>query len=229
MLHFARFPRPLRRERALASQHVTALADLPLLASGKVREIYELGDTLLHRRLDRISTYDVVHPTPIPDKGNVLTGLSTFWFERTGDDRPQPPDLRHRRRPRGGPRARHGGPQARRCSRSSASCAATSAARAGRTTSRPARSAGSSCPPGCASPTGCPSRSSRRPPRPTSATTRTIDFEGAVELVGDREPGRAAARRLDRALRARRRRTRARAGSSSPTRSSSSASTRTAR
>ena len=85
MLHFARFPRPLRRERALASQHVTALADLPLLASGKVREIYDLGDTLLLVASDRISTYDVVHPTPIPDKGAVLTGLSTFWFERTND------------------------------------------------------------------------------------------------------------------------------------------------
>ena len=85
MLHFARFPRPSRRERALASQHVTALADLPLLASGKVREIYDLGDTLLLVASDRISTYDVVHPTPIPDKGAVLTGLSTFWFERTND------------------------------------------------------------------------------------------------------------------------------------------------
>ena len=60
-----------------------ALADLPLIASGKVREIYDLGDTLLIVASDRISTYDVVHPTPIPDKGAVLTGLSTFWFERT--------------------------------------------------------------------------------------------------------------------------------------------------
>jgi phosphoribosylaminoimidazole-succinocarboxamide synthase len=64
---------------------VPALADLPLIASGKVREIYDLGDTLLIVASDRISTYDVVHPTPIPDKGSVLTGLSTFWFERTGD------------------------------------------------------------------------------------------------------------------------------------------------
>ncbi len=62
---------------------MTALADLPLLASGKVREIYDLGDELLIVASDRISTYDVVHPTPIPDKGSVLTGLSTFWFERT--------------------------------------------------------------------------------------------------------------------------------------------------
>jgi phosphoribosylaminoimidazole-succinocarboxamide synthase len=62
---------------------VSALADLPLIASGKVREIYDLGDELLLVASDRISTYDVVHPTPIPDKGSVLTGLSTFWFERT--------------------------------------------------------------------------------------------------------------------------------------------------
>ncbi len=64
---------------------MTAVADLPLIASGKVREIYDLGDSLLISASDRISTYDVVHPTPIPDKGNVLTGLSTFWFERTSE------------------------------------------------------------------------------------------------------------------------------------------------
>ena len=59
---------------------MTALADLPLLASGKVREIYDLGDRLLLVASDRISTYDVIHPTPIPDKGKVLTGISVFWF-----------------------------------------------------------------------------------------------------------------------------------------------------
>jgi phosphoribosylaminoimidazole-succinocarboxamide synthase len=64
---------------------VTALADLPLIASGKVREMYDLDDRLLMVASDRISTYDVVHPTPIPDKGRVLTGLSVFWFERTRD------------------------------------------------------------------------------------------------------------------------------------------------
>jgi phosphoribosylaminoimidazole-succinocarboxamide synthase len=67
---------------------VTAsLADLPLIASGKVRELYELRpahpDRLLMVASDRISTYDAVHPTPIPDKGKVLTGLSAFWFEKT--------------------------------------------------------------------------------------------------------------------------------------------------
>jgi phosphoribosylaminoimidazole-succinocarboxamide synthase len=63
---------------------VTALADLPLLASGKVREIYEgPSQTLLIVASDRVSTYDVVHPNLVPDKGKVLTGLSNFWFERT--------------------------------------------------------------------------------------------------------------------------------------------------
>jgi phosphoribosylaminoimidazole-succinocarboxamide synthase len=50
--------------------------------------MYDLGDRLLMVATDRISTYDVVHPTPIPDKGGVLTGLSTFWFELTGDEVP---------------------------------------------------------------------------------------------------------------------------------------------
>jgi phosphoribosylaminoimidazole-succinocarboxamide synthase len=69
---------------------VTALADLPLIASGKVREMYDLTDAdgagearLLMVASDRISTYDAVHPTPIPDKGKVLAGLSVFWFEKT--------------------------------------------------------------------------------------------------------------------------------------------------
>jgi phosphoribosylaminoimidazole-succinocarboxamide synthase len=66
------------------------VADLPLLASGKVREIYSLNgpdedqpQRLLMVASDRISTYDAVHPTPIPEKGMVLTGLSAFWFEKT--------------------------------------------------------------------------------------------------------------------------------------------------
>jgi phosphoribosylaminoimidazole-succinocarboxamide synthase len=55
--------------------------DLPLLASGKVRDTYELPDgELLMVASDRISTYDVIHPNPIPGKGRVLTGTSVFWF-----------------------------------------------------------------------------------------------------------------------------------------------------
>jgi phosphoribosylaminoimidazole-succinocarboxamide synthase len=57
--------------------------DLPLLARGKVRDVYAVGDDrLLLVASDRISAYDVVLPTPVPDKGRVLTALSVWWFEQ---------------------------------------------------------------------------------------------------------------------------------------------------
>ncbi|MGZ4481407.1 MAG: phosphoribosylaminoimidazolesuccinocarboxamide synthase [Gaiellales bacterium] len=52
-------------------------------ASGKVRELYSFGDRMLLVASDRISAFDVITPTPIPDKGRVLTALSVFWFRRT--------------------------------------------------------------------------------------------------------------------------------------------------
>jgi phosphoribosylaminoimidazole-succinocarboxamide synthase len=56
---------------------------LPLVARGKVREIYDAGEgRLLLVASDRISAYDAVLPTPIPDKGRVLTALSVWWFEQ---------------------------------------------------------------------------------------------------------------------------------------------------
>ena len=62
------------------------VAALNHLSSGKVRDIYAVGeDRLLLVASDRISTYDVVHPTPIPEKGKLLTGLTAFWLERTGE------------------------------------------------------------------------------------------------------------------------------------------------
>jgi phosphoribosylaminoimidazole-succinocarboxamide synthase len=63
----------------------SSLADLRLHGSGKVREIYEDGDELIMVASDRISVYDVILPTEIPDKGRVLTQMSLFWFELTGD------------------------------------------------------------------------------------------------------------------------------------------------
>src|SRR5256885_1455279 len=83
----------------------TSLAGLPV-RRGKVRDIYDLGDTLLLVATDRISAFDWVLPTGIPDKGRILTRLSAFWFERLGEpnhllnsdvkDMPLPPgtDLR---------------------------------------------------------------------------------------------------------------------------------------
>ena len=67
------------------------MTELPLnlLARGKVRELYEVDDdTLLLVASDRISAYDVVLPTAIPDKGAVLTGLSVWWFDQLADVAP---------------------------------------------------------------------------------------------------------------------------------------------
>jgi phosphoribosylaminoimidazole-succinocarboxamide synthase len=61
----------------------SALADLQLHSTGKVREMYELDGDLLMVASDRISAYDVIMPNPIPDKGRVLTQMSLFWFEST--------------------------------------------------------------------------------------------------------------------------------------------------
>lgn len=71
----------------LPTQAVTAIAGLPfpLLASGKVREIYDLGDALLLVATDRLSAYDVILPDGIPGKGILLNQLSLWWFERTAD------------------------------------------------------------------------------------------------------------------------------------------------
>jgi phosphoribosylaminoimidazole-succinocarboxamide synthase len=60
----------------------TSFAGLKLRGRGKVRDIYEVGEDLLIVATDRLSAFDVVLPTPIPDKGKVLTQLSLFWFEK---------------------------------------------------------------------------------------------------------------------------------------------------
>jgi len=83
------------------------LTELPLLARGKVREIYDLGDRLLLVATDRLSAFDVVMREPIPGKGIVLTALSVFWFGRLGSIVPNhflsddpddlPADVQHRR------------------------------------------------------------------------------------------------------------------------------------
>ena len=56
-----------------------------LLHSGKVRDVYADGDDLLLVASDRVSVYDVVLPTPIPDKGKILTALSLWWFDQVAD------------------------------------------------------------------------------------------------------------------------------------------------
>ena len=85
----------------------TELAGLRLHGRGKVRDIYDLGDHYLIVASDRLSAFDVVLPTPIPNKGKVLTQMSEFWFEHLKDVVPNhlvstrledfPPDVRRHR------------------------------------------------------------------------------------------------------------------------------------
>ncbi len=69
----------------MTAVYETDLGDLPLISRGKVRDIYDLGDSLLMVASDRISAFDVVMAEPVPDKGRVLTALSLFWFDFLGD------------------------------------------------------------------------------------------------------------------------------------------------
>ena len=74
-------------------------ADAVLHARGKVRDVYEVGDRLLIVATDRISAFDAVLPTPIPDKGRVLTGLSLVLVRPDGRPGGQPSGERGPARP----------------------------------------------------------------------------------------------------------------------------------
>lgn len=63
----------------------TNIPEVTLLARGKVRDIYDLGEHLLIVATDRLSAFDVILPDPIPDKGKVLTQISLYWFEQMKD------------------------------------------------------------------------------------------------------------------------------------------------
>src|SRR5580704_15491879 len=82
----ARIPASSEEKHSVSSPQMSAIisqTDFPglkLRGRGKVRDIYELDDRLLIVATDRLSAFDVVLPTPIPDKGCVLTQLSLFWF-----------------------------------------------------------------------------------------------------------------------------------------------------
>ena len=152
---------------------------------------------------DRISTYDAVHPTPIPDKGKVLTGLSVFWFEQTAEivanhlisaTEGVPEEARGRAL------------VVRKLEMLPVECVVRGyiTGSGWKDYQGPARSAGSSCPPACWSPSSCPSRSSPRGQR------RGGPRRGH-RLRGRRDPRRrprahgARARRLARRVHARRR------------------------
>ena len=75
----------IREEQRASPLTETRFDDLALWRRGKVRDVYDLGDRLLVVTTDRISAFDVVLPTPIPDKGAVLNQLSLFWFDLLKD------------------------------------------------------------------------------------------------------------------------------------------------
>ena len=181
------------RLRALRRGARPCLRPPSISASGKVRELYALDDErLLLVASDRISTFDVILPTEIPDKGRVLTGLSAFWFARTREHRPESPA----RAPRAtAARSSAGGS---RCSRSSSSCAAISPAPAGRTTSstgavcghalpaRPARvrsAAGADRHAGDEGAVRATTRTSTRAPRPSSSAPSAGPRSESVALA----------------------------------------------
>lgn len=62
--------------------HAPEIPGLPAPRRGKVRDVFDLGDRVLLVATDRLSAFDVVMPTPIPDKGRILTQMSLFWFDR---------------------------------------------------------------------------------------------------------------------------------------------------
>ena len=150
-------------------------------------------DHLLLVASDRISAFDVVLPTPIPDKGKVLTAMTDFWLDHLAGRRRRPPD--HAPTSRSSPR---------RCSRTPTRCAAaaccagaprscrwsawraaTSPGRAGRSTAPTGPSAASRCRPAWRSRRSCPSRSSRRRRRRSwASTTRTSASSRWRTIVG---------------------------------------------
>ena len=196
-----------------------------LLHSGKVRDVYADGDDLLLVASDRMSIYDVVLPTPIPDKGAVLTAAVAVVVRPARRPRAQPRDLRHGRARRSSP----GGPCAAggsRCCRSSASPAATSPGPASRTTTKTGVVSGVALPPGLVDgsrlpePVFTPSTKA-----PLGQHDETMTFGEVEDLVGA-DTAAAAARADPGRLRPGRRDGGGERASSSPTPSSSSAATR---
>ena len=170
----------------------TSFSDLPLHGRGKVRDIYRVGDDLFIVATDRISAFDYVLGSGIPDKGQVLTQLSAFWFDRMGDLVPHhviatdpaqfPPELAPTR---GGPArtldalpTHAPGPDRVRGPRISLGIGVEGIP-ADRQRVRRRR-----CRPACANPIGCPNRSSRRRRKPRAATTSTSAKPRPARIVG---------------------------------------------
>jgi len=156
-----------------------------LLASGKVRDLYDLGGDLLMVASDRISTYDAVHPTPIPDKGRVLTGLSVLWFGLTRELVPNhllhavdgvPEDVRGRAL------------RVRRLEMLPVECIVRGylSGSGWKDYGRTGTVSGVALPPGLRESEQLPEPIFTPSTKATEGHDEAIDFEGAVELLGDR-------------------------------------------
>ena len=232
---FANKPRPLGEGSPSAAIVASIRAvttdslDLPLLSAGKVREMYDLGDRILMVASDRISTYDVVHPTLDPRQGRRVDRVVGVLVSPHRRDRPQPPRLDDRGRARRGPGPRPGRPQARdapgRVRRARVPVGLGLEGLPGHRRGVRDRAAGRSA-------RVRPAAGADLHPRDEGGDRRARRehrLRGDGPRARGSGPGRAPARRLDRPLLAARPSTPSSAASSSPTRSSSSGSTPPAR
>jgi phosphoribosylaminoimidazole-succinocarboxamide synthase len=169
----------------------TAFDDLPLVRRGKVRDVYAADTSLILVATDRISAFDYVLGSGIPDKGRVLTQLSAFWFERTRHIVPNhlistmSPLTRPRRSAM--PTALEGRSMlVRRTTPLQVECVARGylSGSGWKDYVATGELCGIPLPAGLRSPTACPSRCSPRRPRPNRATTRTSARPQAAEVVG---------------------------------------------
>ena len=152
---------------------------LRVFRRGKVRDTFELDDnTLLMVATDRLSAFDVVLPTPIPDKGRVLTQMSRWWFDKTAHISPNHL-LARRPRASSPPTERDDWLQrsmrVRRAERIDIECVVRGyiSGSGWKEYRKEGTLAGEPLPPACSSPAGSTIRASRRRPRTTPATTRT--------------------------------------------------------
>jgi phosphoribosylaminoimidazole-succinocarboxamide synthase len=185
---------------ALPDQAITSIdmSPFPRIGSGKVREIFDLGDALLLAASDRLSAFDVILPDGIPGKGILLTQMSLWWFAKTAGIIPNHllPD-QEAEFDRRGIRGATCGCAAWWCasfapSRSSVSCADTWRAAAGAPTPSREPCAASRCPLASGRPTGCRCPSSRPTTKaPKGSHDEAIDDAQGAAAVGPElyEPG----------------------------------------
>ena len=181
------YPRARPPERVASLRTVPPVTDLPLIASGKVREMYDLGDRILMVASDRISTYDVVHPDADPGQGGGAHGPVRLLVRAHRPHRQEPLRVGHRGRARGRPRARDDRVQAadaaRRVRRARLHHRLGLEGLPGHRERLGHRAAARDC----ASPSACPTPVFTPSTKADEGHDEAIDFERSAQLVGDRE------------------------------------------